>query len=93
VALSILPPIGVGTLRSRYLWQGRRTVEPGRQPVWATDYLAGLVFIAGATAAAHDPGQSSASAGDACALLWLLACLCALARHLPPRAARTNGEL
>jgi hypothetical protein len=59
--------------------------------VWATDYLAGLLFLAGATAAAHDPGQDTLPAIGACALLWLLACLCAVLHHLWP-AARTPSR-
>jgi len=83
LAVSIMLLIGLATLRSNYLWYRRRRVEPGRQPVWATDYLAGALFIAGATAAAHNPGQNASPLIGACALLWLLACLCALRRHMP----------
>ncbi len=92
LAVSIMLLIGLATLRSNYLWYRRRRVEPGRQPLWATDYLAGALFIAGATAAAHDPGQNASPMSGACALLWLLACLCALRRHIQVqrRAASTS---
>jgi hypothetical protein len=85
VVLGVLLLLGLPMGGSRYLWRGRR-LAPGRQPVWATDYLAGLLFLAGATAAAPDPGPDAVPAIGACALLWVLACLCAVLRHLWPAA-------
>src|ERR687883_876081 len=85
IALGILLLIALATRRSAYLWRGRRRLRRGRQPLVRTDYLAGLLLVAGSSAAAHDPGQFPRTTVRICALLWLLACMCALARHVFPK--------
>lgn len=82
IALSILLLIIMATRRSTYLWRGRRHVEPERQPVRTFDYLAGLFFVLGSSAALHDPGHAATRGERICALLWLLACLSALMGHV-----------
>jgi hypothetical protein len=88
IALDILVLIALATRRSAYLWRGRRRLRSGRQPLVRSDYLAGLLLVAGSSAAAHDAGHLAHSAVRVCALLWLLACMCALARHVFPKQAR-----
>jgi PAP2 superfamily len=92
IALAILVLTAIATHRSAYLWRGRRRLSCGRQPLVRWDYLAGLLFVAGSSAAAHDPGQFPRTTVRVCALLWLLACMSALARHMFPRQARPAGR-
>jgi hypothetical protein len=82
IALDILVLIAIATPRSAYLWRGRRRLSRGRQRLVRWDYLAGLLLVAGSSAAAHDPDQLPHSAVRACAMLWLVACMSALARHV-----------
>jgi hypothetical protein len=91
LALAILVLIAIATRRSAYLWRGRRRLRRGRQWLVRWDYLAGLLLVAGSTAAAHDPGQLPPSAVRVCALLWWLACMSALARHIFPKQAHHRG--
>jgi hypothetical protein len=88
IALDILVLIALATRRSAYLWRGRRRLRRGRQPLVRTDYLAGLLLVAGSSAAAHEAGHLAHAAVRVCALLWLLACMSALARHMLPKQAR-----
>jgi hypothetical protein len=88
IALDILVLIALATRRSAYLWRGRRRLCSGRQPLVRSDYLAGLLLMAGSSAAAHDAGHLAHSAVRVCALLWLLACMSALARHVFPIQVR-----
>ena len=92
IALAILVLIAIATRRSAYLWRGRRRLSRGRQPLVRWDYLAGLLLVAGSSAAAHDPGQFPRTTVRVCALLWLLACMCALARHMFSKQARPAGR-
>jgi len=85
VAACILVLVVYASGRSPYLWHGRRRLSDSRQVVRPADYLAGLLFIAGATGAAHAPGQLPSAATRVCALLWLLACMAALYPHLTAR--------
>src|SRR5919197_847162 len=85
IALAILVLIAIATHRSAYLWRGRRRLSRGRQPLVRWDYLAGLLLVAESSAAAHDPGRFHRTTVRLCALLWLLACMCALARHVFPK--------
>jgi len=84
IALSIVVLVGLVLARNTSLWREHRPGAP-EPPVCAMDYLAGLLFIVGSTAAVRAPGLSTVSAIDACALIWLLACVCTLSRHLLPR--------
>jgi hypothetical protein len=88
IALDILVLIALATRRSAYLWRGRRRLRRGRQPLVRTDYLAGLLLVAGSSAAAHEAGHLAHAAVRVCALLWLLACMSALARHMLLKQAR-----
>jgi PAP2 superfamily len=88
IALAILVLIAIATRRSAYLWRGRRRLRSGRQPLVRTDYLAGLLLVAGSSAAAHEAGHLAHAGVRVCALLWLLACMSALARHMFPKQAR-----
>jgi hypothetical protein len=92
IALDILVLIALATRRSAYLWRGRRRLCSGRQPVVRSDYLAGLLLVAGSSAAAHDAGHLAHSAVRVCALLWLLACVSALARHVFPKQVRPSSR-
>jgi hypothetical protein len=56
------------------------------------DYVAGLLFVAGATAAAQPPVHPVPWSTRVCALLWLLACICALVRHVTMRPASPAGR-
>jgi hypothetical protein len=85
IALAIVVLSGLAMARNTSLWRERRP-EAAEPRVYALDYVAGLLFIAGSTAA-HTAGPSNVPAIDACALLWLLACVCTLSRHLPRRRA------
>jgi hypothetical protein len=85
VAGGILVLIVYASGRSPYLWRGRRRLNDGRQMVRWGDYLAALLFIAGATGAAHAPGLFPSAATRVCALLWLLACMAALYPHITAR--------
>ena len=85
VAVGILVLVVYASGRSPYLWRGRRRLGDGRQVVRTADYLAGLLFIAGASGAARLPGQFPSTATRVCALLWLLACLVALYPHVTAR--------
>ncbi len=85
IAVCILVLVVYASGRSPYLWRGRRRLGDGRQVVRPADYLAGLLFIAGATGAAHAPGQFPSTATRVCALLWLLACMAALYPHITAR--------
>jgi hypothetical protein len=87
IALDILVLITIATRRSAYLWRGRRRLSRDRQPLVRWDYLAGLLLVAGSSAAAHDPDHLARLAVRVCALLWLLACMSALARHVFPKQA------
>lgn len=75
------------TGRSPYLWTGRRRLREGRQCVTRYEYMAGLLFVAGASAAAHAPIHGRLLSIRVCALLWFLACVCALVRHVSFQAA------
>jgi hypothetical protein len=92
MALAILVLITIATRRSAYLWRGRRRLSRGRQPLVRSDYLAGLFLVAGSSAAAHDAGHLAHSAVRVCALLWLLACMSALARHVFPQQVRPSSR-
>ncbi|MCA1598285.1 MAG: phosphatase PAP2 family protein, partial [Chloroflexi bacterium] len=85
VAACILVLIVYASGRSPYLWRGHRRLGDGRQVTRPADYLAGLLFIAGASGAAHLPGQFPSTATRVCALLWLLACMAALYPHVTAR--------
>jgi PAP2 superfamily len=82
IALDILVLITLATRRSAYLWHGRRSLRSGRQRLMRWDYLAGLLLVAGSSAAAHDANHLPHPTVRVCALLWLLACTSALARHM-----------
>jgi PAP2 superfamily len=92
IALDILVLIVIATRRSAYLWRGRRRLSRGRQRLVRWDYLGGLLLVAGSSAAAHDPDHLPHSAVRVCALLWLLACMCALARHVFPKQVRPSSR-
>jgi hypothetical protein len=93
MALGIVVLVGLVMARDTSLWRERRTAEEEPR-VYPLDYLAGVLFIVGSTAAAQMPGLSSAQAIDACALLWLTACICTLSRHLlRQRAEQSEAPL
>jgi len=86
IAAAILILVTYASGRSPYVWRGRRRVDDKRQELRATDYIAGLLFVAGATAAAHHySGHSPSLSVRVCALLWLLASMAALYRHAVAR--------
>src|SRR5207247_1582101 len=87
IAAEIVLLLVLASGRSPYLWAGRRVVRNGRQAVTRCDYVAGLLFVAGATAAAQPPVQPVPWSIRVCALLWLLACMCALVRHVAVKPA------
>jgi hypothetical protein len=91
IAVDILLLVALVTRRSAYLWRGRRRLSRGRQRLVRSDYLAGLLLVAGSSAAAHDPSHLPHAAVRACALLWLLACMSALARHVFPKQVHQPG--
>lgn len=82
LAVAILLLVVFATGRSRYLWQGQRRLAPGRQALWRSDYLTGLLFVAGASAATQPVAPLPSIAMRVCACLWLLACMSALVRHV-----------
>jgi hypothetical protein len=90
IALDILVLVAIATRRSAYLWRGRRRLNRSRQPLVRWDYLAGLLLVAGSSAAAHTPNHAPHPTVRVCALLWLLACTSALARHLFSKQARPS---
>ena len=90
IAAAILLLIVGASARSVYLWPRRRRLGPGRQRIWASDYLSGILFIAGASAAAARPGHLAVGAPRLCALLWLFACVSALAKHVVGASARAH---
>ena len=92
IAAEILLLVALASGRSPYLWAGRRRVRSGRQSVTRCDYVAGLLFVAGATAAAQPPVHPVPWSIRVCALLWLLACICALVRHVTMRPASPAGR-
>jgi PAP2 superfamily len=92
IAAAILLLVAFASGRSPYLWAGRRLVQRGRQAVTRCDYVAGLLFVAGATAAAQPPAHQVSWSIRVCALLWLLACMCALVRHVAMKAASSAGR-
>jgi hypothetical protein len=92
IAADILLLVALASGRSPYLWAGRRRVRSGRQPVTRCDYVAGLLFVAGATAAAQPAVQNVSWSIRVCALLWLLACICALVRHVTMTPASSGGR-
>jgi hypothetical protein len=92
IAAEILLLVAFASGRSPYLWAGRRAVHKGRQALTRCDYGAGLLFVAGATAAAQPAVHYVSWSIRVCALLWLLACICALVRHVTMRPASPAGR-
>jgi hypothetical protein len=92
IAAAILLLVAFASGRSPYLWARRRVVRKGRQPETRCDHVAGLLFVAGATAAAQPAVQNVSWSIQVCALLWLLACICALVRHVTMRPASPAGR-
>jgi len=86
IAAAILILVAYASGRSPYLWRGRRRVDDKRQELRAPDYIAGILFVAGATGAAHHyAGHVPSQSIRVCALLWLLASMTALYRHVTAR--------
>ncbi len=92
IAMAILILVAYATGRSPYLWGGRRRLDDGRQAVRPADYIAGFLFVAGATGAAHAHGRFASLSIRACAALWLLACIAALYRHVTARQPLSRRE-
>lgn len=89
LAIAIIVLLVVATIRSPYLWHGRRRLAAGRQPLRHLDYAAGILFVAGSAAAGAGAGQEAHWDVRVCSLLWLAACLCALTPHLVMRREHT----
>jgi hypothetical protein len=92
IATDILLLVAFASGRSPYLWAGRRVVQRGRQPVTRCDYVAGLLFVTGAAAAVQPAMDYDSWSIRVCALLWLLASICALVRHVTMRPASPAGR-
>jgi hypothetical protein len=91
IALEIMLMIVFASGRSRYLWVGRRRLRQGRQTPRRWDYAAGLLFVAGASAATQHASGVVTWPTRVSAVLWLMACMCALARHIAVTPARDAG--
>lgn len=87
IAAAIVVLIVYASGRGPYLWRGCERGDDGETDVRATEYLAGLLFVAGAAGAAHHAGHLSLPSPEVrvCALLWLGASMAALHRHLTAR--------
>lgn len=85
IAIDILILAVIASGRSPYLWRGRRKVRDRRVDPTRFDYVAGVLFIAGSAEAAHARTPHVLLSVQICALLWLLACMSALVRHLRVR--------
>jgi hypothetical protein len=83
LAAAILLLVLIVSLRNLHLWQGARVMPTAPRPR-RSEYVAGLLVVAGATAAAQHPGQLAVLSVRVCAVLWFLACVSALLRHMTP---------
>jgi hypothetical protein len=90
VAGDILILVVIASGRSPYLWRGRRRIKDRRVQPTRGDYLAGILFIAGAAGAAHPPTLHPLVSVQVCGFLWLLASMSALVRHIRMRREPQN---
>ncbi len=93
VAADILILVVIASGRSPYLWRGRRRIRDRRVQPTRSDYVAGLLFIAGAAGAAHPPTVPPLVSAQVCGLLWLLASISALVRHMRVYRAPQSGAV
>jgi hypothetical protein len=84
LAAEILLLVLIASVRSPHLWREHRVEQSPRPLLRRSEYLAGLLVVAGATAATQHPGQLAAHSIRICAVLWFLACAVTLLRHLAP---------
>jgi hypothetical protein len=84
LAAEILLLVLIASLRSPHLWREHRELPRSRTLLRGSEYLAGVLVVAGATAAAQHPGQLAAPSIRICAVLWFLACVGALLPYLTP---------
>jgi hypothetical protein len=92
LAAEILLLLLIASLRSPLLWQEHREVPVARSRLRCSEYLAGLLVVAGAAAAAQHPGHVAVLSIRVCAVLWFLACICALLPHLTQPAGLVAGR-
>ncbi len=88
IALEIALLVIMATRRSPNLWSGAYSWPREGRPTTRLEYLAGILFVAGAATATKNLGGWSDLLVRIGALLWLLACLCVVVGHVRSQMAR-----